>query len=249
MNDLVPSIGSRIQRKPLVPGRSENSSPRMPSWGKRRGDPLRSFFGPAIGGGDRRVVALQFDVRSSRRKYSSVMRPASSANSTARGKSRRRSAEHNMKIPISRGVRGQPTANSGRLAIGSKCDSLTAFNSHRTTRSHRARRGCPSRRGNLREAPCSRVGREPRGHRPPRSRPTAKYPRVCVPRYSRHRRRGSRLKYRLSPDFAESATGIAPASCLPTSQSAARNRHAGRLRSELIAELLARHTLPCVITS
>ena len=34
MNDFVPSIGSRIQRNPLVPARSGNSSPRMASSGK-----------------------------------------------------------------------------------------------------------------------------------------------------------------------------------------------------------------------
>ncbi len=64
MNDLVPSIGSRIQRKGLLPGRSGNSSPRMASSAKAAA--MRSpqvLLGPAVGHRHRRVVALALDLQ------------------------------------------------------------------------------------------------------------------------------------------------------------------------------------------
>ncbi len=44
MNDLVPSIGSMTQRKPLVPGWSPNSSPRNPSCGNAADTASRMSF-------------------------------------------------------------------------------------------------------------------------------------------------------------------------------------------------------------
>ena len=61
-NDFVPSMGSITQRRPLVPARSPNSSPRTPSDGKRARDPpARRLLGSSVSHSHRRAVALPFD--------------------------------------------------------------------------------------------------------------------------------------------------------------------------------------------
>ena len=63
MNDLVPSMGSRIQRKPLVPGRSAQFLAENAVVRESRGDALsQKFLRPAVRHGHRRVVLLQLDV-------------------------------------------------------------------------------------------------------------------------------------------------------------------------------------------
>ena len=85
MKDFVPSIGSTIQRNPLVPDRSGNSSPRMASSGKRaliRARSSSSAPRSAIVTGE--SSAFNSTARSLREKYSSVNCPASRAAANAR---------------------------------------------------------------------------------------------------------------------------------------------------------------------
>jgi hypothetical protein len=64
MNDLVPSIGSSIQRKPLAPVDSPSSSPTIASLGKPVGDPFaHQPFGLPVRDRDRGIVRLSFDVQ------------------------------------------------------------------------------------------------------------------------------------------------------------------------------------------
>ena len=63
MNDFVPSMGSRIQRKPLVPLSLGQFFAEDTVVGKRYGDAATQvFFGPAIGCRYGRIVAFQLDI-------------------------------------------------------------------------------------------------------------------------------------------------------------------------------------------